>query len=102
MIKDGLSSCQAEKELEYLRVENVALRAQLTAEKRRADAAVGDMKLIVDAVREEHGDETCCFACKFDCDTSITDSGCYANECPGFDTNECFEWRGVKEESNGD
>lgn len=28
MIKDGLSSCQAEKELEYLRVENVALRAQ--------------------------------------------------------------------------
>lgn len=41
MIKDGLSSCQAEKELEYLRVENVALRAQLDAEKRRADAAVG-------------------------------------------------------------
>jgi hypothetical protein len=72
--------------------------AQLAASQRRADAAVEDMKLIVDAVREAHCDETCCFACKFDCDTSITDSGCYANECPGFDTNECFEWRGAKEE----
>lgn len=75
-----------------------SLQAELTAEKRRADAAVEDLKLIVDAVREAHCDETCCFACKFDCDTSITDSGCYANECPGFDTNECFEWRGAKGE----
>lgn len=74
------------------------LEAQLAASQRRERAAVEDMKLIVDAVREAHCDETCCFACKFDCDTSITDSGCYANECPGFDTNECFEWRGVKEE----
>jgi hypothetical protein len=79
-----------------------SLQAKLAAEKRRADAAVEDMKLIVDAVREEHCDETCCFACKFDCDTSITDSGCYANECPGFDTNECFEWRGPQEAGKGE
>lgn len=74
-----------------------SLQAQLATEKRRADAAVEDMKLIVDAVREAHCDETCCFACKFDCDTSITDSGCYANECPGFERDDCFEWRGPQE-----
>ena len=50
------------------------------------------------AVREEHCDETCCFACKFDCDTSITDSGDYACECPGFERDDCFEWRGVQAE----
>ena len=74
-----------------------SLQAQLATEKRRADAAVEDMKLIVDAVREAHCDENCCFACKFDCDTSITDSGCYANECTGFERDDCFEWRGPQE-----
>ena len=75
-----------------------SLQAQLAAEKRRADAAVEDMKRIVDKVRETHCDDTCCFACKYDADFSITEAGDFANECPGFDTNECFEWRGVKEE----
>lgn len=75
-----------------------SLQAQLAESQRRERAAVEDLKLIVDAVREAHCDETCCFACKFDCDTSITDSGCYANECPGFERDDCFEWRGVKEE----
>ena len=49
------------------------------------------------AEARESCDETCCFACKFDCDTSITDSGCYANECPGFERDDCFEWRGPDE-----
>lgn len=71
-----------------------SLQAQISASQRRERAAVEDMKLIVDAVREAHCDETCCFACKFDCDTSITDSGCHANECPGFERDDCFEWRG--------
>ncbi len=68
--------------------------ARLTAER---DAAVSEMKRIVDAVREAHCDETCCFACKYDYDTSITDTGDYACECPGFERDDCFEWRGVKE-----
>lgn len=76
-----------------------SLQAQLAASQRRADAAVEDMKLIVDAVREEHCDETCCFACAFDCDTSINDSGVPNCECPGFERDDCFEWRGVKEEN---
>jgi hypothetical protein len=79
-----------------------SLQAQLAASQRRERAAVEDMKRIVDAVREEHCDETCCFACAFDCDTSITDSGCYANECPGFERDDCFEWRGPQEAGKGE
>ena len=87
-----------ERELEWKdKVIELAQRKQDEAERELA-AAKKDLKLIVDAVRETHCDETCCFACKFDCDTSITDSGCYANECPGFERDDCFEWRGVKEE----
>ena len=71
-----------------------SLQAQLAASQRRADAAVEDMKKVIDAVREEHSDETCCFACKFDCDTSITWTGDHACECPGFERGDCFEWRG--------
>ena len=70
------------------------LQKALAASQRRERAAVEDMKLIVDAAREEHCDETCCFACKFDCDTSITWTGDYACECPGFERDNCFEWRG--------
>jgi hypothetical protein len=103
MLKDGflrfcddpeLACCRGEAELGRLREENVRLRYELQESQRRERAAVEDMKRIVDNVRETHCDETCCFACKFDCDTSITDSGCYANECPGFERDDCFEWRG--------
>lgn len=103
MLRDGflrfcddpeLACCRAEAELGQLRTENARLTKERDEAQRRERAAVEDMKLIVDAVREEHCDETCCFACKFDCDTSITDSGCYANECPGFERDDCFEWRG--------
>ena len=76
--------------------ENFEWRGPQEAEK--GEAAVEDMKRIVDKVRETHCDDTCCFACKYDADFSITEAGDFANECPGFDTNECFEWRGVKEE----
>ena len=73
--------------------------AEIRKLKAERDAAVRDMELIVDAVRETHSDETCCFACKFDCDTSITDTGDYACECPGFERDDCFEWRGMKGEN---
>lgn len=88
--------------IESLTAENARLTTERDEAQRRADAAVEDLKLIVDAVREAHCDETCCFACKFDCDTSITDSGCYANECPGFERDDCFEWRGPQEAGKGE
>jgi hypothetical protein len=71
-----------------------SLQAQLAASQARERAAEEDMKNIVDAVREAHCDGTCCFACKYDADFSIGESGNYLNECPGFDRDDCFEWRG--------
>jgi hypothetical protein len=79
-----------------------SLQAQLAASQRRERAAVEDMKLIVDAVREAHCDETCCFACKYDADFSIAPSGDWANECPGFERDDCFEWRGPIEDGKGE
>ena len=78
-----------------------ALTARAEQAERERDAAKADMKLIVDAVRETHCDETCCFACKHDCDTSINDSGEFNNECPGFDRDDCFEWRGLPQDGEG-
>ena len=75
---------------------------ELTARAEQAelerDAAVVDMKSIVDAVREEYSDGTCCFACKYDFDTSCDEYGCCPGECPGFESNDCFEWRGLPQE----
>lgn len=77
-----------------------ALTARAEQAEAREKAAIADMKLIADNVRETHCDETCCFACKHDCDMSINDSGEFNNECPGFDRDDCFEWRGQQEEHN--
>lgn len=78
-----------------------ALTARAEKAERERDAAVADMKLIVDAVREEYIDETCCFACKYDFDTSCDESGCCPGECPGFESNDCFEWRGLPQDGEG-
>ena len=79
----------------------IELTARAEQAEKERDAAKADMKLIVDAVRETHCDETCCFACKHDCDTSINDSGEFNNECPGFDRDDCFEWRGLPQDGEG-
>ena len=88
---------QCADRLESQQREIADLTDKLTAETARADAAERDMKLIADAVREKHCDQTCCFACKHDCDTSTNDSGEFEEECPGFDKDDCFEWRGAQE-----
>ena len=77
------------------------LTARAEQAERERDAAVADMKLIVDAVREEYSDETCCFACKYDFDTSCDECGCCPGECPGFESNDCFEWRGLPQDGEG-
>ena len=120
-IKNGVSCCPTVDSCDYIedlqaflvdapaaadRLESqeqtiAALTARAEQAERERDAAIADMKLIVDAVREEYCDETCCFACKFDCDTSINDSGEYGSECPGFDRDDCFEWRGLPQEGEG-
>ena len=72
------------------------LEAQLAESKRRERAAVEDMKVMALAMREsEELPEGCCFACV--CDAQNLPDNCILayGECPGYDTNDCFEWRGV-------
>ena len=98
----GLVECNATPDEDLVHRAALEIIAALRESQRRADAAVEDMKNIVDAVREAHCDETCCFACKYDADFSIGESGNYLNECPGFDRDDCFEWRGPHEAGEGE
>ena len=76
-----------------------SLQAQLAASQRRADAAKENMKIIADTYREKNCDDGICGLCKFDADHGLDG---YANECPGFETDDCFEWRGPQEAGEGD
>lgn len=71
------------------------LQAQLTASQQETRAAVEDMKILALAMREsEELSEGCCFACTYDAQ-NLPDNVILAyRECPGYDTDECFEWRG--------
>lgn len=42
------------------------------------------------SVREAHGDTDVCGLCEYD-GAYMTESGDWANECPGFESNECFK-----------
>ena len=68
-----------------------SLQAQLAVSQHREQAAVEDMKIIADTYREKNCDDGICGLCKFDADHGLDG---YANECPGFETDDCFEWRG--------
>ena len=68
--------------------------AAVTAER---DAAVRHMKIIADTYRENVGDDGICGLCEYDAYHGIEG---YANECPGFESNECFSWRGAGKEQN--
>jgi len=42
--------------------------------------------------------EGCCFACKYD-SQNLPDNVMLAyGECPGYDSDDCFEWRGLPQE----
>lgn len=41
-------------------------------------------------IRETHGDDSVCGLCEYDADFSIGENGDYMNECPGFDSDDCF------------
>ena len=67
------------------------LTARAEAAEAERDAAVEGMKIIADTYREKNCDDGICGLCKFDADHGLDG---YANECPGFETDDCFEWRG--------
>lgn len=78
--------------------------AELTARAERAekerDAAIADMKIMALAMREsDELQEGCCFACKYD-SQNLPDNVMLAyGECPGYDSDDCFEWRGAGKET---
>ena len=62
---------------------------------RERDAAVEDMKVMALAMREsDELSEGCCFACVCDGQNLPGNVILPYGECPGYDTNDCFEWRG--------
>ena len=75
----------------------IAVYTHIDHLKAERDKAVGDMTVMANCMRDyAETDTKCCFACGYDSDFSVTDSGAYANECPGFDKGDCFEWRGLE------
>ena len=74
----------------------IDLTARAEAAEAERDAAVEDLKTMALAMRESDELEVgCCFACKFD--ASNNDNMEPWNECPGFNTDNCFEWRGLQD-----
>lgn len=76
---------------------NKVLHEQIAAVTAERDEAVMHMKIIADTYRENVGDDGICGLCEYDAYHGIEG---YANECPGFESNECFSWRGVRKEQN--
>ena len=76
-----------------------SLRAEVDESQRREQAAVEDVKIIADTYREKNCDDGICGLCKFDADHGLDGD---ANECPGFETDDCFEWRGPQETGEGE
>lgn len=92
-----------EERAEMLENANRILSARITKEEDRAekaererDAAVSDLTFAVNQYRLFTTDIDLCGLCKFDL-PPVGESGQTA-ECPGFYKENCFEWRGIKEE----
>ena len=75
-----------------------AKKAEERAEKakRERDAAVFDLTSAVNQYRLLTTDIDLCGLCKFDLPPSSENGQTY--ECPGYYKDDCFEWRGIKEE----
>lgn len=88
---------QSARHANELAVEINHLRAELEQVKAERDAAVEDLKIMALAMREsDELSEGCCFACI--CDAQNLPDGCILpyGECPGYETDDCFEWRGLE------
>lgn len=72
--------------------------AEARAEKaeRERDAAVSDLTFAVNQYRLFTTDIDLCGLCKFDLPPAGENG--QTHECPGFYKDNCFEWRGQKEE----
>ena len=93
----------AEKEVEWKNkvieaAERRFVEAEARAEKaeRERDAAVSDLTYAVNQYRLFTTDIDLCGLCKFDLPPAGENG--QTHECPGFYKDNCFEWRGIKEE----
>ena len=67
----------------------------LSESRERERAAVEDMKAMALAMREsEELTEGCCFACAHEAQNIPGDVILAYGECPGHNSDNCFEWRG--------
>ena len=73
-----------------------AAEARATKAERERDAAVSDLTFAVNQYRRLTTDIDLCGLCKFDL-APAGENG-QTDECPGFYKDDCFEWRGQKEE----
>lgn len=72
------------------------------AVKDRLHVLVSEMEAIFSDIREKNVDDSVCGLCEYDCDHGADG---YANECPGFERDDCFklkdeyrkEWESIKD-----
>lgn len=66
------------------------------AVKDKLERLVKELEEIFSDIREKNADDSVCGLCEYDCDHGLDG---YANECPGFETNECFKLKeSIREE----
>lgn len=49
---------------------------------------IDELEEIFSDIREKHVDDSVCGLCEYDCDHGLDG---YANECPGFERDDCFK-----------
>ena len=49
---------------------------------------ITELEEIFADIRERHVDDSVCGLCEYDCDHGLDG---YANECPGFEKDDCFK-----------
>ena len=86
----------AESAQETLRCTMVEYKARAEKAEKERDGAVADLTFAVNQYRLFTTDIDLCGLCKFDLQPA-GENGQTA-ECPGFYKDNCFEWRGQKEE----
>lgn len=95
----GFVRCNATPDEDLIHRAALELVAELEASKRREMAALSDMKVMALAMREsEELSEGCCFACAYDAQNLSGDVILAYGECPGYNVDECFDWRGPEQE----
>ena len=58
------------------------------ASKDKLAKLINEMEIIFSDIREKNVDDSVCGLCEYDCDHGIDG---YANECPGYEKDDCFK-----------